>query len=312
MNILTVNTITYRGIVCIDTFPLELVWAKPNTVLECNNCLAYATFKNVLVGLCKNCALYSYNGKYGNGFFKYPYSDNDDIELSYCFGNIKPLHILNIKGIEYSQTALNNNDTYSIYNLSLSSNNELSLLFNETFNIYGLYNFQSYYNCDVEVLHMIIDKVKEHKNTFTIWSSKYYNDCLTIENFYKVNKENYQIQEETNNYDKYICSYCNIYKLKKELKKCGRCFTARYCSIACQSRDWYRDHKLFCSQILTSTELDTMRYLHLGNSQNLETNTQTNSNSNSNNDNKNDSYNYSDSDSNSDSDNCSDRFTYTF
>ena len=64
---LGIGTITHRGIVCIDTFPLELVWGKSSTVLECPNCLDYATFKNVLIGLCKNCALYSYNGKYGNG-----------------------------------------------------------------------------------------------------------------------------------------------------------------------------------------------------------------------------------------------------
>jgi hypothetical protein len=44
MDMININTITYRGIVCIDTFPLELVWAKANTVLECHNCLEYATF----------------------------------------------------------------------------------------------------------------------------------------------------------------------------------------------------------------------------------------------------------------------------
>ena len=279
-----IKTITYRGIVCIDTFPLELVWGKPDTGLECHNCLAYATFKNVLVGLCKNCANYSYNGKYGNGFFNYPYSDINHNELAYCFGAIHPLHIIHIKGLEYPQNAITitNSDTYSIYNLSLSSNYELSLLLKSPFNIYGLYELQHYYNCDIEVLHMIIDKIKEHKLSFNIWSNDYYNKCLDIEKFYKVSAEDYKLQtdiekqNETNNNrensensenseksensensensntidvkPKFPCSYCNTYKLKKELKKCSKCYSARYCSIACQRRDWNIKHKKQCGQ----------------------------------------------------------------
>jgi hypothetical protein len=266
-DMINIKTITYRGIVCIDTFPLELVWGKPDTGLECHNCLAYATFKNVLVGLCKNCAMYSYNGKYGKGFFNYPYSNINNNELAYCFGAIHPLHIIHIKGLEYPQNAITNRDTYSIYNLSLSSNYELSLLLKPPFNIYGLYELQHYYNCDIEVLHMIIDKIKEHKLSFNIWSIDYYNKCLDIEKFYKVSAEDYKIQtdiekqnETNNNSDnsensntidvkpKYPCSYCNIYKFKKELKKCGKCYSVRYCSIACQTRDWNIKHKKQCGQ----------------------------------------------------------------
>jgi hypothetical protein len=268
-DMIPIKTITYRGIVCIDTFPLELVWGKPDTGLECHNCLAYATFKNVLVGLCKNCAMYSYNGKYGKGFFNYPYSNINNNELAYCFGAIHPLHIIHIKGLEYPQNAITiaNSDTYSIYNLSLSSNYELSLLLKSPFNIYGLYELQHYYNCDIEVLHMIIDKIKEHKLSFNIWSSDYYNKCLDIEKFYKVSAEDYKIQtdiekqnetnsnrensENSNTIDvkpKYTCSYCNIYKFKKELKKCGKCYSVRYCSIACQTRDWNIKHKTVCRE----------------------------------------------------------------
>ena len=254
IDMMNIKTITYRGIVCIDTFPLELVWGKTHTVLECNNCLSYATFKNVLVGLCKNCAIYSYNGKYGNGFYNYPYSDVTNSNISYCFGDIHPLHIIHIEGLEYPQKAVNNFESYSIYNLSLVSNNELSLLLTNPFNIYSLYYFQHYYNCDIEVLHMIIDKIKEHKMSFNIWSSKYYNECLAIEKFYKVITEDYKIKNEndidsdsdSNEKIKYPCSYCNTYKLKKELKKCSNCHNVKYCGVACQSRDWKIVHKLKC------------------------------------------------------------------
>jgi hypothetical protein len=260
----TIKTIIHRGIVCIDTFPLELVWGKEHTVLECNNCLEYATFKNVLVGLCKNCAIYSYNCKYGNGFLNFPYSDYNIIStnISVCFGNIYPLHILNIEGLEYKQKALNNSESYTIYNLSLSSKDELNLLLQVPFNIYGLYEFQKYYNCDLEVLQIILDKIKEHKINFNIWNNDYYNKCLKIENFFKVSEENYKIQNDienniqnekttntTNiNKPKYHCNYCNVYKYKNELKKCIRCSNARYCSIACQTRDWKDKHKIQCQK----------------------------------------------------------------
>ena len=180
-----INTITYRGIVCIDTFPKELVWGEKNTALECSNCLAYATYKNILVGLCKNCAKFSYDYKYGNGFISFPYSNYSSNEISMCFGNIHPDQIVNIKGLDYKQEAINYKHSYSIYNLSLSTNDELYLLLNQNFNCYGLPEYQSYYNCDIEVLYMIIDKIVQHKLTFNLWSKKYYDECLEIEKFYK-------------------------------------------------------------------------------------------------------------------------------
>ena len=264
MSMISIKTITYRGIVCIDTFPLELVWCKLNTALECNNCLAYATYKNVLVGLCINCAG-SYNGKYGSGFYTYPYRDSSDDEISYCFGNIHPLHIINIKGLEYPQTALNSNDSYTIYNLSLSSKNELNLLLQIPFNIYGLYELQNYYNCDIEVLYTIIEKIKEHKLTFNIWNMNYYTKCLELEKNYKKSKEDYKIENEI--FDiivkpKYPCSYCNIYKYKKELKKCQGCNIPRYCSIACQTREWNTKHKLECAQEQEHDFLNPVRIVY--------------------------------------------------
>jgi hypothetical protein len=246
-----IGTITYRGITCIDTFPLELVWGKSNTVLECSNCLEYATFKHVLIGLCKNCAIYSYNGKYGNGFYNFPYSNTTNSEISLCFGNIHPLHIIHIKGLEYPQTAINSFETYSIYNLSLSPYSELSLLLQEPCNVYGLFEFQTYYNCDIEVLHMILNTIKEHKLSYSIWSRKYYTKCLNIEKFYKVS-EDYKIQNDNpinnRNLNKYPCNYCKTYKLKSELKTCGKCGNVRYCSIACQIRDWIDNHEFNCKQ----------------------------------------------------------------
>ena len=117
---LIINTVTHRGIVCIDTFPKELVWGKKDTALECSNCLAYATYKNVLVGLCKNCAVFSYDSKYGNGFTSFPYTNNAYNDIAMCFGNIHPEQIINMKGLDYKQAHIDEAYSYSIYNLSLS------------------------------------------------------------------------------------------------------------------------------------------------------------------------------------------------
>jgi len=242
---LSINTITHRGIVCIDTFPKELIWGQKNTALECSNCLHYATYKNILVGLCNNCALYSYNNKYGKGFINYPYTTNNTNEIAMCFGNIHPNQILDIKGLDYKQEALNYNHSYTIYNLSLSTKDELDLLLNKNFICYGLPEFQQYYNCDFEVLCMIIDKIIDHKLKFNIWSKEYYDECLQIETFYK-NNTDYELNTRAKSKNKYQCRYCKSYKYKKELKKCSKCLTIYYCSISCQSRDWKEQHKLEC------------------------------------------------------------------
>ena len=242
---LSINTVTHRGIVCIDTFPKELVWGKKHTALECPNCLEYATYKNVLVGLCKNCAEYSYDHKYGNGFIDYPYTNNTTNDIALCFGNIHPSQILHMKGLDYKQEAINYEHSYTIYNLSLSTKDELYLLLNQNFNFYGLKEFQYYYNCDIEVLCMIIDKILLHQINFNIWSKQYYDECLKIETFYKNDTDN-ELEPYFIPKNKYQCEYCKTFKYKKELKKCAKCLDVSYCSISCQSRDWKSKHKLEC------------------------------------------------------------------
>ena len=48
---------------------------------------------------------------------------------------------------------------------------------------------------------------------------------------------------------KYNCEYCKICKPKIQLQKCSNCYCAKYCSIACQTRDWKLKHKTTCSGI---------------------------------------------------------------
>lgn len=43
-----------------------------------------------------------------------------------------------------------------------------------------------------------------------------------------------------------ICNFCK--KLKKRLRRCGQCKSAKYCSIICQTTDW-NHHKDLCKRI---------------------------------------------------------------
>jgi len=53
------------------------------------------------------------------------------------------------------------------------------------------------------------------------------------------------------------CQVCNIINVK--LLSCGKCKTARYCSINCQREDWPQ-HKLTCNKPKTD-ELDIIIYV---------------------------------------------------
>jgi hypothetical protein len=46
----------------------------------------------------------------------------------------------------------------------------------------------------------------------------------------------------------YHCCFCKIQLQKKQVKKCGACKMAPYCSKECQIKDW-KEHKIKCKSL---------------------------------------------------------------
>jgi len=282
-NIDNLTIVNHRGIQCISTFPKELVWATPEYIgLGCKNCMEYATYKKVMIGLCINCAD-TYNGKYGSGY----YGTLDGLNMfdnPVAFGNLNTYDVINkideideideIDDSKSSDIIYDSDINYSVFYLSIVSKNDIILLkeliINTIMEDYSCwYYFKDYYNCDDEVLIIILNAILKLKEEYEIldinvmFDKDYFKKCNIIETFYRVLP--YEIEQANNDYDtryneeyynyrqytktiKYNCNYCNIQKTKKELKKCGGCEKVNYCSIACQTHDWKTSHKKECGK----------------------------------------------------------------
>jgi len=151
---------------------------------------------------------------------------------------------------------------YSIYNLASLSQSDFDNIVNNDTRGPKFYEFINHYKkisnrfeyddeTDIETneyITILIDHINSLRQKFNKWSFKFYKKCLKIEKFFKVKKGDRDDDEEDNDVlDTLKCAFCEQYKLRKDLKKCGICKTVRYCSIACQSRDWKLKHRADCS-----------------------------------------------------------------
>jgi hypothetical protein len=266
-----VHIITVRGIKCICTIPFELIWGKKGCCLECSNCLKNAIdpISKVLIGLCYICAE-KYDYKYGCGYFE----NLDGYErIPTAFGGLNTEYVIdkvqelsnNIIG-QY-QIANNPEHIWSIYDMTIRlSNDDINLLTKK--NNYGWQEFYNYYEIKdgsglEQDLDVIIDIVCSLQKNYEItdddgdirpdivdallFDKEFYTDCFDYQKDFPENKQNPEGNIQTSNLYKYKCEYCNICKPKKKLHKCGNCSCVRYCSIACQKRDWKNKHKNVCS-----------------------------------------------------------------
>lgn len=253
----SLSIVTYRGVKCISTMPEEIVWDK-QIGIECLNCRFYGSYKSVLIGLCINCANH-YNGFYGSGYYQYLEGLNV-IDDPKTFGNLNTNDVKNkideideideIEQYKVSDIIHNEELQYSIFYLSILSIDDLKLLekkgVDTNFENSGCWrDFKDYYNCDDEVLIIIINLIlqlkKEYEDENILFNKEYYKKCIAIEKFYKVIP-----YKDISLINKNECSFCKIQKEKKQLKKCNGCKKAYYCSIACQIHDWKNTHKEDC------------------------------------------------------------------
>jgi len=254
------EVVTHRGIKCINTFPSNIIWGIPNTVLECNNCISYAIDPNtnVLIGLCANCAEI-YKGKYGCGYYGNLQGMTKNIN-PVTFGGLNTDDVIKklstFSNLDKSKIiCLRQNDLYTIYNLVLLSNNDIELLCNK--DNYGWKEFQNYYNCEDEALEIIIENIYKLKSELEkirtenisdfLFDKEFYKKCIDVEDYFRVKHETEPIELPESNIKQ--CNYCRKESCKiNDLKKCGNCKEVRYCSIACQTRDWKIKHKKICVQ----------------------------------------------------------------
>jgi len=317
------KVVTYRGIKCISTIPKELIFGISSTVLECVNCMVYATDPRtkILIGICTNCAM-DYNelhnniDKYGCGYY-FNLQGKCSHETPFAFGNLATNDVITRLNIiadksDYEQVANKSQDTYSIYNIAMLSDDDFNLFKKlvET-NIIVSKQMQHYYCCEDEVITIgIMPAIKALRKKFTelyrvsnvdnlynlhsldlMFNADVYSDCLTVEKYFKVvipspesranrsyraaNSDDATSESTASTASasafastsavKFCCNYCNKYKYRYELKKCGQCKTVRYCSIACQSLDWKATHKHICMPYLEPVPLhqptrDTREY----------------------------------------------------
>ena len=268
-----IKIITVRGIKCISTIPSELIWGKKNRCLECNNCLKNAIdpISKVLIGLCYICAEH-YNYKYGCGYFE----NLDGYEsIPTAFGGLatkdvidKVQELTNYKINQY-QIANNPYHSWSIYDMIIKlSNNDINLLTKK--NNYGWQHFYKHYEinneyrlekdldtiidivCSLQKYYEITDNegnILSNKVDSLLFNKEFYEDCTQFQLTYPETKLNLNQTSHMSNLYKYNCEYCKICKPKIQLQKCSSCYSAKYCSIACQTRDWKLKHKTTCSGI---------------------------------------------------------------
>jgi len=166
------------------------------------------------------------------------------------------------------QTCIKTDNVFSIYNLALLSDNDINLLkkipnngWNSFKNYYNLFDFE---DSDMQLI-LILKQVSQLKSKYEIESNnilfnkEFYKECVSIEHeikkkieynlVIKENKTKFNSNSDNsnNNNYKYQCNYCKILKKKSHLKKCSICKKVKYCSIACQTRDWKLKHKVLCS-----------------------------------------------------------------
>jgi len=269
-----IKIVKYRGIDCISTIPLELIWGKKGTCLECNICLNYAIDpkSKILIGLCYICAE-TYDYKYGCGYFE----NLDGYEaIPTAFGGLKTgdvidkVHIITNYKIGQYQIANNIEHIWSIYDMVIRlSKNDINLLTKK--NNYGWQEYYKNYENNggydleidldaiintVQYLQILYDIIDIEGNIINdtldtlLFNKEFYNYCFEFQmNFPENVKANIDDNMQSNKLFNYYCEYCNINKPKKKLKKCSKCNCVRYCSIACQTRDWKLKHKNICSSI---------------------------------------------------------------
>ena len=300
-----------RGKYVISSMPNEWIFGKANTFLECQKCMTNATWRGVLIGACEEC-LGFYDAETLLGFSEKPTEDAmPGRSTSAPFGFYRATsHLVcqkidelmdvdsSLANIPSKSKAINHEEAYSLYGLaSFKKNSEnISLLLDSP---YGLKTLSQRYKCAREevfigeylktdprwysitcLLGTLSDEFNPHSKTFYKKCEKMEKEWIQCE--FATTQEQVDVEmgqqkekekeKEKKNETLYECHYCGIKGTKKEVLRCGSCKGVRYCSVACQSRDWTKggaymcdngvpsDPHKACCPYLTTLRLDQEKY----------------------------------------------------
>jgi len=237
-----------RGKYVISTMPKEWEFGQANTLLECPMCMRDATWRGVLIGPCDACSEL-YNDVAGIGFPEKEYSHampggSASAPFGYFCGfgrevcrKINEL-LLEVDAIPVNAQHIKHADAYSFYGAASMYESIIE-------SSWATHNIGLRYNCDCDSMRLssILRVLSTLAEEFDM-SADFYEHCEKMEKEWTECKHagtqedvDAEIARKELDRKKHMheCHYCgNI----RETLLCGGCKSIRYCSVACQHRDW--------------------------------------------------------------------------
>ncbi len=252
-----------RGKYVISSIPDAMVFGIPGTLLECQQCMDNASWRGVLLGACQECQQ-KYSGE--GILIGFDEKVHDDAMPGYsnaapfgfycgyarkvCDKIDKILKQVEDSRIPSEPRAIKHQDVYSFYGLASLNVDDFPLIYDE----YSCDAFYSRYNItedDEDRRHdAIVDTIDVLRYKFEPFSKEFFNKCEKMEKEWIMCPEATTREEVDEILGKekvkktmHECHFCGDIK---ETKKCGKCKSIRYCSVACQSRDWSKGGAYAC------------------------------------------------------------------
>jgi len=271
VNDLTIKKV--RGKYVISTMPPNKFFGIPGTLLECQDCMDDATWRGVLIGACQEC-----QQKYSGEGILIGFDEKVHVDAMPGYSNAAPFGFYSgfaldvclkinelleegqgwqngmSRNIPLEPRAIKTADAYSFYGLAQLSLREFNTMLNtptayshyaERYNAY-IYNYNSRYDGVFEAIELLA-------NAFDLYDPEFYKLCQKMEKEWSICSEastQAEVDQEMLLRKKAqkekvhdVCHYCGDVK---KTKKCGQCQSVRYCSVACQSRDWSKGGAYAC------------------------------------------------------------------
>jgi hypothetical protein len=241
-----------RGKFVINTMPDQLTFSAPGTLLECQQCMDNASWRGVLIGTCTKCSPngLGYDEKKKSHAMPcnpcaapFGYYSGFAYEVCEKINELLDSHLDEKTTILVSEPrAIKTNDAYSFYNLAQLQDEEFRLLLStrEAVEIFA----NRYYIAGPDDKRYLAIYLTIHmlRGIFSPHCKEFYKKCEKMEKEWilcteatsqeEVNLALHKKQKETSIQP---CHYCGDIK---PILLCGNCKSIRYCSVACQTRDW--------------------------------------------------------------------------